>query len=112
MNNQEDQKLLLLMNKSIEGFERAKLDLDSLLLITNRLEDLLSNLENASNEWRENFRTQWWELELISAVLHDIDESDISKEGREIISQAIKQMKIMIEEESNRQSRTEKKPRP
>ncbi len=96
--------LLLLMKRSIEGFEQTPLNLESLLLITGNLEDLLDKLKNVSHEWKESFRTEWWELELISAVLMDNEETEISNDGREKIFEATEKMKTMIDEEYQLQS--------
>jgi hypothetical protein len=57
----------------------------------------LNVLENIDEAWRETFRTEWWELELISSVMMDEEVDDLTREDKDKILQALQNMKIMIE---------------
>ena len=75
-------------------------DIHSLLKVIDRLQALISVLEEKDREWLSKFTTQWWILEEIYAIytsgdVESIDESsinDINKACHEIA--ALIEMKI------------------
>ncbi len=85
------------MKYRIQNFEKTTPFLDNLLDITKSLEELLSSLKNIDDDWKTAFQTEWWELELISAILMDKEIDEISETGKQKISQALENMQAMID---------------
>jgi len=73
-----NEKQLLLMKRTIAHYEQTPPTLESLLALTQSLEELLNSLQKIDQEWKETFRTQWWELELRASVMMDEEIDDLT----------------------------------
>ena len=96
MNKKSDQAHLLLMQETIVRFEQSPFSLETLLSVTRSLEELLNVLVDVDQDWKELFRTQWWELELTSSLMMDEEREDFTEEDKQSVSLALKNMKEMI----------------
>ncbi|MBA2368773.1 MAG: hypothetical protein H0V82_07090 [Candidatus Protochlamydia sp.] len=92
-----DKEQLILIKKSIHDFESTEQNLDSLLKVGRSLEQLFDSLKNIDKEWKDNFRIEWGELEITAAIMMDKEISDLSKGSKDVIAEAITNMKVMIE---------------
>ncbi|MBS0647905.1 MAG: hypothetical protein JSS10_01615 [Verrucomicrobia bacterium] len=95
--NPFNEKQLLLMKRGIAHFEQTPPTLESLLALTQSLEELLDSLQNIHEEWKETFRTEWWELELIVSVMMDEEIDDLTAEDNQAISEALSNIKALID---------------
>lgn len=104
MLNKSDRKHIELMKKSIQFFEEEDLNLDSLLRITRSLEELLDELKQVNDSWKETFRTEWWSLEIHSSQLmaeeeeNDEEISELTEESKKFILNAINNIKALIDQ--------------
>lgn len=84
------------MKNTIKLFEKNLNHLSDLLSATKSLEDILDKLNIIP--LKEDLRSEWWELELISSVMIDKNVENISEESRKNIATALENMKNMIDE--------------
>ena len=68
---QKSSSIYKTMKQIIKDFAQAPPSLDSLLYMSGSLEALLNLLQNVDVQWKETFRTEWWELELTSSIMMD-----------------------------------------
>ncbi len=66
-----DIRQLKLMKEALTDYEENKVSLN---LLINRLGGLLNCLQDLSDEWKENFHENWFELEQMYAVALDRNE--------------------------------------
>ena len=57
---------------------------------------LLEALENSDQEWKDNFRSEWWTLEQVYAVACDRKESHFSSESQALIDETIENIKALL----------------
>lgn len=96
MKNESDHHHLLLLKGTIDSFQKAPLTLEGLLEVTRKIEELLDVLKEINPEWKESFRTEWWELEYISSMMIDEETEEFTEEDRKILAQAFATMKEML----------------
>ncbi|NGX31632.1 MAG: hypothetical protein K940chlam8_01008 [Chlamydiae bacterium] len=71
--------------------------MDSLLELTEGLEDLLNVLEDVSEEFKERFRNTWWELEFTVSCMIDNQQQTPSDEDQQAVDKALIKMETMIQ---------------
>lgn len=90
-----DLRQLRRMRERIEWFENQKIGLGSLI---GDLGALLDCLEATDGEWKDRFRRQWWELELVYAVALDRKLERLPAQSQAIVDDAIRAMKSLLDE--------------
>jgi hypothetical protein len=88
-----DQRQYRLMKQCIEGFENGNLNLRVLI---NSLRSLLDVLQEARQEWKTSFRSEWWILEEVYAVASDRGQTHLDQEGQNLVYEAIDKMKQLL----------------
>ena len=88
-----DDRQLSLMSEKINKYRGRKIDLGTLV---RDLEALLNVLESTSNEWKEAFHEEWWNLEQVFAVALDRNDDSVLSENEELISKSLSQMEALI----------------
>ncbi len=84
--------------QSITAYEKKPHSLESLLEITRSIETFIDSLNEIDPMWIETFRTEWWELEFTSALMIENEQEYLSDEDEKAVSQALLNMKMMIEQ--------------
>ncbi len=92
-----DLQLYLFMRSALARFRSIGLSLGELIELINRLSELLANLEGASEQWQQRFRTEWWELEQAYAIALDRQHDLNSPEYADDIKIAIANLGVMVE---------------
>lgn len=83
------------MEQYLQQFDNNNLTLDRLI---NVLDALLETLQNPDEEWKENFRTEWWTLEQIYAVACDRGETKLNLDSQNLVYETIENMKNLLKE--------------
>ena len=99
MLNEFDKHHLNLIKNSILNFQkREEIDLDSLLLITKSIEEILNVLKNLDKHFKEDLITEWSELEIISSLMmaDEEEEATLDDESRKTIFYSLENIKEMI----------------
>ena len=96
--NKLEKHQLLLMKESVALYENQPSSLENLVTLTQSLEKSINSLKTIDNDWKEAFRTEWWELEFTSSLMIDNEVDQLSEEDEEAVSIAIKNMKKMLDQ--------------
>ena len=90
-----DKRQLRIMIDKIEQFQKGNLYLSYLI---EDLEALLNVLQNIDNEWKINFRTEWWDLEQVYAYALYENQAHLDDEGVKMVNETIDNILGLINE--------------
>lgn len=93
MNDSKD--LCNLIEEYIKEFEARGLQLDHLI---SNLQIVLDNVSEVKKEWEDAFHSEWWTLEQVYAVALNRGETYLSVESRNLVHEAIQNMKLLLQE--------------
>jgi len=96
MVNEPDQRLFALMKEALENYNVNSLS--NLLMISNKIDSIISSFNDVDPSWKEAVRTEWWELEYTAALMIDNQKEVLSKEDEEVVSKALYDMKVLLKE--------------
>lgn len=83
-----------LMLDRLEAFTRGAISLRTLI---EDLRSLVEALELPSQAWKEDFASEWWNLEQVYAVAIDRNELDhLPAESKKLIDRAVASMRGMV----------------
>lgn len=89
---------LLLIRKQVLEYQAMESSLDNLLALTKSVEEILNSLKHIDSKLKQALTTEWWEFELLSAVMIDTESDTMDEESQSNISKAIENMVQMIDE--------------
>ncbi len=92
--NSYDERQYTLMRNFIHEFEQGNLKIAKLI---DNLSGLLDCLEQAEEEWRNAFKSEWWTLEQVYAVACYRGEKILTYESEALVYEAIDNMKSLLE---------------
>jgi hypothetical protein len=84
------------MRDKLAEFQSGKLSIGNLV---DSLSALLDNVEEASPQWREAFKTHWWTIEQVYAV--GIDRGNLNalpSESRSLLTEAVEHLWQLVEQ--------------
>jgi hypothetical protein len=96
--SEHDQRQYQLMTQCIKGFEISNLDLRVLI---SSLKGLVDTLQEAEEEWKSSFRSEWWTLEEVYAVASDQGRNHLKEQERELVYEAIDEIKQLLQQVVN-----------
>lgn len=88
-----DKRQYQLMADSIKAFDDGKLKFHSLISI---LEGLIDHLQEADREWKDDFLSEWFTLEVGYAVASSRGETRLSPESQKLAEEAIENLKTLL----------------
>jgi hypothetical protein len=100
--NDRDHRQYELMATALDQFQAGKVALPTLI---GTLKSLLNSLENADQMWREDFVSEWGQLEIIYAVALDRVEQSLAPDiqttindpaNRELINKAVLSLQKLV----------------
>lgn len=91
--NEYDRRQFKIMVQKIRAYREGKLPLSELI---NYLESLLSALEDRDENWENDFRSHWGDLEVVYAVALDKNKSSLDLDDQYIINEAIENIIKLI----------------
>lgn len=92
--NEFDKRQLDIMIQKIHAFNEGYLHLSDLIY---DLEALLNISTNQDQQWKDMFRSYWWDLEQVYAAALDDDKLDLDFEDQKIVNNAIENLKKLVE---------------
>ncbi len=90
--NESDKRQLDLMLQKIHIYDAGRLDLAELI---NDLQALLDALTSDELEWKNIFKTYWWDLEEVHSVAV-CEERELDSDDQKIIREAVENFKKLI----------------